>query len=215
MWRFNTGNSVQFQLSRCGIAFGLIVFGFLILLSSCNLIIRKCYGIKNNKGTIKYSTITKFSKKLKIDTFYTVNNNYLNLHYSTKNYNNYFFQPLQVKFYSTINDSLTGMIVNCQVGGFPNLKWKRSGCFDSFSTTTKLDTFPLLKNELIYFSNNLSQEFPKISKSSKYTILVYYSVIMNRQTKRLIKLVRKSFKTTETKIIYINSDLFLSKIIYN
>ncbi len=38
---------------------------------------------------------------------------------------------------------------------------------------------------------------------------------MNRQTKRLIKLVKKSFKTTETKIIYINSDLFLSKIIYN
>jgi hypothetical protein len=187
---------------------------------SCEVVYRISYGIKKEKSELEISRIIKFAKSNKIDTFYTIKGNYLSRFVENSKVSNDFFQPLQVRIYNSKNDSLIGYIVNCKVGGFPNLKWNRYGFFDSlppkaFIKYDSLTTFNSDKQFIRNINLNDSLSFP-IQKGSKYTINIYFSYYMNRQTKLLLKQARQTYSNKEgVKINYINSDRLMSNINYS
>lgn len=197
----------------------LILLILIISLSSCDVIYRTCYGIKKVKSYIDISTIKKFAKKNNIDTFYTIKGAYNNLYVENSRTSNDFFQPLQVRIYDSESDSMIGIIVNCKVGGFPNLTWNRYGFFDSLppKKIIRYDSLTTFKSDKNYIRNVVLKDSLNYSltKQKKITVLVYFSYYMNKQSKRLIKLVRETYsKNSNVKIEYINSDRLLTKIRY-
>lgn len=97
----------------------------------------------------------------------------------------YPFQPLQVKIFDSTGHPIF-WVVNCQVGGYPNLRWDRLGTFDCF---------PILPLHI-----NVSDSIKAIDKGDyiigeendltfDYRVDVYVSIMMGRQSKRLIKMV--------------------------
>jgi len=202
--------------------FGVIFFIpplIVILLNSCDLIYRTCFGIKKEKSYIDISVIKKFAKKNEIDTFYTIKGGYNQLYIENYRKSNDFFQPLQVRIYDSENDSMIGIIVNCKVGGFPNLTWNRYGFFDSLppKKIIRYDSLTTFKSDKNYLRNIVLKDslYYPLTKQKRYTVLVYFSYYMNKQSKRLIELVRESYsKYDNVKIEYINSDRLLTKIKY-
>jgi len=202
--------------------FGVVFFILpliVILLNSCDLIYRTCFGIKKEKSYIDISVIKKFAKKNEIDTFYTIKGGYNQLYIENYRKSNDFFQPLQVRIYDSANDSMIGIIVNCKVGGFPNLTWNRYGFFDSLppKKIIRYDSLTTFKSDKNYLRNIVLKDslYYPLTKQKRYTVLVYFSYYMNKQSKRLIELVRESYsKYDNVKIEYINSDRLLTKIKY-
>lgn len=119
------------------------------------------------------------------------------------------FQPLQALYYDH-TDQLKSFHINCNAGGFPNLKWNRFGTFDEFipKQQTPLDSILPLQKHLEYFvplKINSSEEIIDFD----FIIIIYWSRFMGRQSKRLIKVVQENVaqnNTYKTKIIYVNND---------
>ncbi|MFM2386771.1 MAG: hypothetical protein RL660_1528 [Bacteroidota bacterium] len=94
-----------------------------------------------------------------------------------------FLQPLQIYFYQ--QDQMLSHLVNCHVGGFPRLNWKRSGSFD---------TYPFLTGDL---QNSLAPDITlqkllactsatPSENNMKSTMIIFYSNILYRNAKTLI-----------------------------
>ncbi len=106
-------------------------------------------------------------------------------------------------------------IVNCQIGGFPNLKWNRYGNFDSLPPSTisffNPDSLYTLQDEWEKI-NPLFDKSVSLQELSKndYNLVVYYCWFMGRQSKRLIKEEKKyaaKFPDKKIGIIYVNFGL--------
>ena len=120
-------------------------------------------------------------------------------------------QPLQVLYFDA-SGALISYHVNCSVGGFPNLKWNRFGDFNQFpaAKSIEMDTMIQLKNHLLHINPLNNAPFPDL-RNYEYTVLVYWSTIMGRQNKRLVRLVQENVRLAKDKkvmVIYVNSDNF-------
>lgn len=123
------------------------------------------------------------------------------------------YQPLQVLFFDQ-----TGKLVsfhnNCHTGGFPNLKWNRNSVFDSLPAKPLVPLDTLLNlNSLIDFllaadgSNLDSQLF----KNNEYTIAVFWTTFMGRQSKRLIRIIQEKYThEPNVEVLYIEADCIFS-----
>lgn len=118
-------------------------------------------------------------------------------------------QPMQC-FYFTY-DSLISYHVNCNAGGIPNLKWNRNNNFNFFPPKNQKDTLlwgstekELLLNN-IEFSTLVNQD---VFYKRDYTIIVFYSLIFDKQSKRLIQYVRDNVTLTNQSyaLILVNVD---------
>lgn len=105
------------------------------------------------------------------------------------------FQPLQIRIYDS-NGKLIGHRANCNVPGFPNLKWNGYGYFNSFPPTLDCHLIDTIQNLTI------NKEFENIiplfdstttTPTKKYTVFIYWSRFMNRQSKLFIKKVNKYY----------------------
>jgi len=119
------------------------------------------------------------------------------------------FQPLQALYYDKTGQ-LKSFHINCNAGGFPNLKWNRFGTFDEFipKQRTPLDSILPLQKHLDYLVPLNNKSTIELNDYD-FVVLVHWSRFMGRQSKRLIKIVRENAaqnKTYKTKIIYINND---------
>jgi hypothetical protein len=191
-----------------------------ILSSSCNSLFYFAYGIHQPK-VLNAKSIKKHSKKYgipetesyELDTlFYT----YLKSldHIASEQQINDHGQALQA-FYYNQSKQLISYHVNCYAGGFPNLNWNQGGIFEKFppKTLTPIDSllpFNQLKTYLIPTTG-----YQKNS-SKTYTVVVFWSRFMGRQSKRLIKLVKENAKGVNAEEIewyFVNNDNFLFNLL--
>ena len=119
------------------------------------------------------------------------------------------FQPLQALYYDQTGH-LKSFHINCNAGGFPNLKWNRFGAFDEFipKQQTPPDSILPLKKHLEYVIPLNSNSSPNFD-AYDYVVIVHWNKFMGRQSKRLIKVVQNNAalnKNKSLKIIYVNND---------
>ena len=124
---------------------------------------------------------------------------------------NNLLQPLQVFYFDALG-TLISYHVNCSVGGFPNLKWNRFGSFNQFpaSKSVELDTMVYINDHLLHVNPLNNAPFPDL-RNYEYTVLVYWSTFMGRQSKRLVRVVKENLRLSKDKkvmVIYVNSDNF-------
>lgn len=198
-----------------------IIAGVLItcLFSRCARLVYGIYGIKETPASTTLKTMEDFSGGKVVD-YFILSESYKQ---ALKNDSGKFvrkaaklMQPLQVRVYEVASDSLIGFTVNCDVGGIPDLKWNRAGFFNALppKLPVKLDTVLKLSSDLQYLRGPRMEPLsPRVN--SKYAVLVYYSVFMNRQSKRLIRQVKKSYakyNREELSLLFVHSDLLYSDL---
>jgi hypothetical protein len=199
------------------------LISFELLFVGCSAIIQGLYGIHDLKP-LDDSKILRYSKKygipnegnFKLDTAYlSLLNSFGQKKYFREIKNHY--QPLQALYYDS-SGYLISFQINCNAGGFPNLKWNRNGNFESFPP--KLQTRPdslIDLNTYLKYLMPISQASNSFKKDSRYTILIHWNRFMGRQSKRLIRIVKRNSKMADKKlnIIFINNDNFLSHMDLN
>ena len=121
-------------------------------------------------------------------------------------------QPLQAMYFDNTG-KLISYHINCTTGGFPNLKWNRDNRFETFPpkdvvTQDTILNYRKLANFIVPVNNN--KYIPNYNVD--YNVVVFWSIRMGRQSKRLIKLVQENAKLSsqEVNITYVNvDDIFL------
>ncbi|MBS1652294.1 MAG: hypothetical protein JSU07_09820 [Bacteroidetes bacterium] len=199
-----------------------LIFSFVLLcgLTSCSFIFTKIFGIKNIKAVNK-KTIIHYSKKyhIPINDSYELDTSYFSFLQSIdtakfkseiKNH----YQPLQALYYNK-TETLISFHINCNAGGFPNLKWNRNGIMTSFppKQQTKVDTIIPLKTQLKHLTPVFTSK-KNLPDSVDYLVIVYWSRFMGRQSKKLIQQVQKNCQIEpikKIKILYANNDNVFAK----
>ncbi len=128
------------------------------------------------------------------------------------------FQPLQILYFDS-SGMLVSYHLNCDIPGFPNLKWNYFGNFDVFlpKTTSYCDSLVRFEN-LIKFLR-MSNEQGAIEGNftmDDYQIVVFWSKFMGRQSKREIRTVRENLDLNLDKkvnVLFVNTDNFSVKYI--
>jgi hypothetical protein len=202
--------------------FRIIVIALVIIISgqSCSPLISGIYGIKkpkkvNNKTIIDYSV--KFN--IPLTGSYVLDNKYKDFlsKFDTAKFKEQIknhFQPLQVLYYDNKGELKT-FLINCYAGGFPNLKWNRNGTMKKFPPKKQAPTDNIMPlDSLLNFLKPLKTTKNIIDFEPAFTVVVFWNVFMNRQSKRLIRLVQKNINReadVKVRTIYVNNDnLFAS-----
>lgn len=188
-----------------------LYFTLFIFITGCSAI----YGVKS----VKKNDIQKINSFLTENNYWGYHNYYLDEKYARyikSTFSNdgvlmkYFLQPLQA-FYFIEKDSVSSYFVNCNAGGFPNLDWNKNGAFNAFPPIgqTKINRYFTLA-DIDPFLHQIPSE--EISKNTlgiiKTRIIVFYSLIIQRQCKRFIDLIISNSKLSKSTVeIYtINMD---------
>ena len=111
-------------------------------------------------------------------------------------------QPLQALYFDR-SGRLVSYHVNCYAGGFPNLKWNHDDAFSSFppASVSPLDTLVSLQDLLPHVKTPAGETPTCQSSPVDYTVVVMWPVFMGRQSKRLIKTVKKNLESA-TLLLY-------------
>lgn len=201
----NTRNSTKVLLLL------LLTVGLL----SCSNVIMSFYGMKNPKP-IDDKTIQKFAGKYKIpesdsfkhDTAYAQFIRSMDSSIDPTIQKDH-YQPLQLHYYNRDGELIT-YHNNCETGGFPNLKWDESGMLSTFPPQpyTPLSTLLPIDKHLHYLKPlGATERFD--FQNYDYTVVVYWSRFMGRQSKRLVKAVQENADLAlgkKVKVIYTNTD---------
>ncbi len=195
----------------------LILSIILISFYSCSTIIIKCIGIKKQK---EFSLLRQenFIQKydIKLQSSFYVDKQYKkylkSIYKSDSLLLKHFVQPLQVMYF--INDTLNSHHINCNTGGFPNLRWNRNKDFNTFiphkQTHTKLDLGFLFSHLKIYLKPTNKKQNLFLNNQAKIKIVVFWNFYLERQSKRLIKLIKKNINLNKNKenveIYFVNND---------
>jgi hypothetical protein len=188
----------------------LLLLLLLCSFSSCATL----YGVKNQKE-FSPKKIQKFIDKHHLNNLesYCIDTNFRSF-LKTKTLNTseerFFSQPLQVHYFE--NDTLISSHVNCNVGGFPNLTWNKKGYFNVFPAVSQFKSSQIIRfSEMLPYFGSLATTK---TKYTKYTVVVFWNLFLERQSKRLIKLVVRNIQKSiePSKIILVNNDkLFIFK----
>ena len=101
------------------------------------------------------------------------------------------WQPLQVRIYDH-DGVLVRITSNCHVGGFPNLEWTATGVFDSIPPPRQrmIDSTITFANDARHFlplGRTTLSSIDTVRPTKDYTVVVYWTVMMGRQSERLIQ----------------------------
>jgi hypothetical protein len=148
------------------------------------------WGILNSSFILSQIDSSQMNKRKE---FISNSNLYKNLH-----------QPNQIAFLNSKNDSIS-LIVNCDIGGFPNLKWK-SLLDQDHSILLSQFRYPIKAIDYLQtcLSYEVSDSILQTTIKNPKTILVKYSFFMGRQSKRLIKYIKQSNQFSSYSIIFVN-----------
>lgn len=168
---------------------------FTLSLSSCNKIMMEIYGFKSIKS-ISNEDIEYPKKYVKCDACFCTeadSSKYLQLvglnQAINNNFKNKISQFLQVRIY--INDTLTDMTVNCDLGGFPLLNWNKFGIFEKgyeFKENAYFQKFTW-NEEIDLWKRKPIQEM-NLNKAN-IKIVVYWVKFIRKQSRHLFKIVRQ------------------------
>jgi hypothetical protein len=105
------------------------------------------------------------------------------------------------------NFKLITNIINCNVGGFPKLKWNRVGSFNQIPITQNGFFKSKADYTITFFEQITKQRYTK--QKYKYYYFVIWSSIFTHNTKRFLKQVtlnKKLDKNNEIRVTFINID---------
>ena len=119
-------------------------------------------------------------------------------------------QPLQLRYYGE-DRRVEWLIPNCDVGGFPNLNWASFGLPDSLVPRKQqriTDSTWTIDQDLDFMVRPTSVMGLANVPKAKGHLLVYWTYFAGRQSKRLVRHVRKWKKLhdDQTTVIYVNAD---------
>ncbi len=184
-----------------------ITFILLCSLTGCTSIFYGIYGIREPKAITKNQIIKTADNRFNIDTKSLIILDSSYKQFCIKQYlpdtsaYNLALQPLQLRIYK--NDTLIAFQANCNVGGFPNLKWERDGYFLKVPASyVSLKNAPVLSKEFSVMKHTFTS-------SEEYTVVVFYSNFMHRQSKRLIQFAKSLQQTHPDKkftYVYVNGE---------
>jgi hypothetical protein len=165
-----------------------------ILHSSCIKII----GLRN--ANEKYTrNINKTCNRYKIpisDNYIldTAKYNYIQSKYINENSN--YQQPLQIIVFDKNKTKITSLI-NCNVGGFPFLKWNRFNNFNQVPINQGKFTFSENKITKDEIDNCISSNLKKVPQADfDFYYYIFWSRTTHRNTIRLIKMMKENLKTS-------------------
>lgn len=193
----------------------LIIFTFVLGLTSCSGIFTGIYGMHNIEA-VDENTIARYANKYNVPLAdnYELDTAYFSYLFSldTSKYNSQIknhYQPLQALYYDN-SGHLKSFQVNCYTGGFPNLKWDRNEIMSTFPPKEQapIDSIVSLETQMKYLKR-LSQTEQHFFESYDYVVIVYWNRFMGRQSKRLIRYVQDNVKletARKVKVIYVNTD---------
>lgn len=166
----------------------ILIFCILISIYSCGAM----YGVKeinnknfdeeynlfkksyNNNSQIIYGMIgKKFFKEIKNDTLFT------------KEEMQKLQQPIQC-FYINDKQNIVSYFVNCDAGGFPNLKWDRNNAFQYFPPKNQKFVFESQSEVINLILSNIELENSNSIIKDNNSIIVLYSLTLKRQSQNLI-----------------------------
>ena len=188
----------------------------LLTLTSCTKIFSGLYGLKQPK-TRATKKIQKFADKYNIPTnnSFVLDTSYLTFLHKldttqrglAKNH----FQPLQALYFDKTGQ-LVSYHINCYAGGFPNLQWDRDGLLDTFvpKSQTPVDTLLTFDKQLQFIRtfDNKTLNLTEYSKADN-NVVIYWSIFMGRQSKRLIKYIKDNCDLAGGKsvnLLFVNND---------
>lgn len=177
------------------------------LLAFCSMVLLACGCMTFNKlliGMNRYKTTATIqeqvheAKKNKIyDECFILDTNYRNtwneVMGGSYDLQKELIQPLQVRIYDK-RGVLVQIVANCDAGGLPNLRWEDTHVFDSMplKKNRMIDSTIMLINDIKYMTDLKTGEPARIEPRKEHTILVYWTFVMGRQSRRLIDLARES-----------------------
>jgi len=186
----------------------------LLLAASCNKILGGIYGVRDVKdiNTVQIQEIRKADALMSRYPGYYVDSSYVRSIYKTfkgdsitiKN----LFQPMQAMYFNEAGQ-LVSYHINCNAGGFPNLKWNRNHAFDHFYPLTQTPCNSKLSPDFIY--QNLKALQAEQTPQGKPVIIVFWSYQVYKQSKRLMRLVKQNndqyAADKSIRLIFVNTDL--------
>jgi len=197
-----------------------LIYYFLIILSltSCNFLAKKIFGISELKkfDQKKYSIFIQKIKNSKIDfqEFVADTSNLKNnlKLVNSKRWKKNLYQPCQILYF--LNDSLIAFHANCFASQGLKVNWNKNNRFNSFipESAVLIDSVDI---GLLKFKENY---ILPISSNKKYTVLVFWSLMMESASKKEIETVFNNLikfnKEEETNVYLINLDKVYSQIYY-
>ncbi len=178
---------------------------FILLQTSCMSIL----GFRNEK-TLTNEQIAKLAKRFHIpqNRLYKVNSlkykEIINSKVLTKKDKQNIEQPNQILVYNTEMTNVTNLI-NCNIGGFPILKWNRFNGLDSipirqgyFYTTPIFLSAKEFDNIVDPDLANIKME---LTANPKYYYYILWSRTLFRDSKKIIKKVNNNLRIANSKNI--------------
>lgn len=125
-------------------------------------------------------------------------------------------QPLQALYFDR-NGQIVSYHVNCYADGFPNLRWNQKHAFDVFPPVTVAppDTLVRLGSLLHHIKSPCGDSIKSHTETADYTVVVMWPVFMGRQSKRLIRIVKKNLQLADSlqvNVLFVNNDNFKLKL---
>jgi hypothetical protein len=124
------------------------------------------------------------------------------------------YQPLQLRWYSP-GGRIQWIVPNCDVGGFPNLRWDHFGLPDTLiaplSSRAYADSAWTINDDLLYMTERKNGLPPTHEVAEKGHLLVYWTYFMGRQSVRLARNIERWHKRhgEGIRVRYVNADSLL------
>lgn len=204
----------------------LLAVLMIVSLTSCKGVLLGIYGIKKPKHQTD-EQIIRYAKhhKLKKQNIYKLNADYEQFVYD--NFSNYtdtslqykiktkqFLQPMQYMLFDN-KGNLIVHSVNCDAGGFPNLKWNRDDAY------AKFPPMPLSEVDSTFQLQQLSKHIDVIktigaTDNADYTCVIFWNKFIGRQSRRLIRYALNNIeaerkKGTSITVLLVNNDNIYSE----
>ncbi|RTQ45866.1 hypothetical protein EJV47_23845 [Hymenobacter gummosus] len=126
-------------------------------------------------------------------------------------------QPLQVLYFDRTG-RLVSYFVNCNAGGFPNLNWNHDNAQANFppASQTPPDSLVSFARLASFFRTMGGSRLQGLETTADYTVVVFWSHRMGRQSRRLLATVRQNLQLVpagqRALLLYVNNDAYLKRI---
>lgn len=191
---------------------------------ACQPILRSVVGL--NKITyLTDQEIINLAVKYRVDTskLYSINtekflsfvNNIDTFSHPNKFIKHDLIQPLQIMYFDS-TQKIIFHLINCNVGGFPNLKWNRYGFFNNDPLRMPILYLPdsLLPFDSIYncilplYSESKSLNALNTNNQFDDALIIFWNSFMGRQSEKMINTLKLYLdKYPENKTVYfVNTD---------
>lgn len=122
-------------------------------------------------------------------------------------------QPIQLMCFNR-EGILVTHIINCHVGGFPNLRWNRAKILEFFPPRSLEPIHNLVRQSDIEKVISKVKDNDTSTNITDYTVFIFCNYLLERQSTRLIKAFKQKCEplkgANSVKVVYVNNDEWYS-----